>query len=62
MELHATPSLHDFIPPRLASGVLPGSPLFVPAEAAQWTDPTPAELQMTAEPMAPGAPAVILSY
>jgi hypothetical protein len=29
---------------------------------AKWTVPTPAELSMTSEPRAPGAPAIILSY
>jgi hypothetical protein len=30
--------------------------------AVKWTAPTPDELSMTAEPKAPGAPAIILSY
>lgn len=30
--------------------------------AVKWIEPTPAELQMTSEPKAPGAPAIILSY
>ena len=36
--------------------------LLVPAAVTQWTNPTAAELQMTSEPKAPGAPAIILSY
>jgi hypothetical protein len=32
------------------------------ASSVKWIDPTAAELQMTAEPKAPGAPAIILSY
>jgi hypothetical protein len=44
--------------------VLPALLLASHALSAQvkWTAPTPAELSMTSEPKAPGAPAIILSY
>jgi hypothetical protein len=32
------------------------------ASSPPWIDPSPAELQMTSEPKAPGAPAILLSW